>query len=459
MYYENNIKLLKKNYNQIYKDIIKIIPNKNFYEVIKTKTNQLTLQIIKENKSIYLHSKYNPTREAKNIAEENYDLNVQNYIIFGLGFGYHVEQLMKIAPNANFYILETNKEIFRLAVDNVDLTSIIDNNRIHLYVSDDIPQISKIFNNILLLDDMKIVLHNTFLKIIPNHLLEIKHLLEEFKMKEKSVEKFTPLLEQNFKVNIENYDKNVDILFNKFKNIPLYIISAGPSLDKNIKELKKVKGIILSVGRAVRPLLKEGIAPNLIIITDPQQFVYDRQLKDLHIDVPIIVLSTCDKNIMLKYKGQKLIALQEGYLMAEKYARENKNKLIQTGGSVATTALDVAINMGCNPIIFVGQDLAYTNNKTHSKATNFEDITVNDKLREVEDVYGNKVYTPKNLHSYLRWIQNRIKVEKDIKFIDATEGGARIMGTEVLTLRETIEKYSKRVLHNKIELKNLYSCR
>jgi len=98
-------------------------------------------------------------------------------------------------------------------------------------------------------------------------------------------------------------------------------------LDKNIHELTKVKdsGIILSVGRAVRPLLAANIMPDYIIITDPSDYLYSMQLKGLDIDIPIIILSTCDKNVMLNYKGLKYIALQEGYFPAEEYAIENNN--------------------------------------------------------------------------------------------------------------------------------------
>lgn len=444
MHYQNNINLLKKNYPNILKDIIKIIPNKNTYEITKNKTNQSTVKINQKDKSYFLHSKYNPNREAKNIAEKNYDESIENYIVFGLGFGYHVEELITMDPNANFYIIETNKEIFRLALDNMDLSNIINNNRVKLYVTDEIVEINQILNEVLQKNDIKIVFHNPSFRIVPNELLQLKYVLEEYKMKENTIEKFAPAWEENFKSNIKHYDANVDILFDKYKNTPLYIISAGPSLDKNINELKKVKdkGIILSVGRAVRILLKENIEPDLIVIIDPQDFVYNSQLKGLDIDVPIIVLSTCDKNVMLNYKGQKLIALQEGYTPVEEYAKQHNHKLVQTGGSVATTALDIAINMGCNPIIFVGQDLAYTDGKSHSKDTFSKDMYNLKNLREVEDIYGNTVYTPKNLYSYLRWIQNRIKLEKDIKFIDATEGGAKIEGTEILTLDETIRRYS-----------------
>lgn len=167
------------------------------------------------------------------------------------------------------------------------------------------------------------------------------------------------------------------------------------------------------------------------------------QLKGLDIDVPIIVLSSCDKNVMLNYKGRKYIALQNGYPPAEEYAKVNNYLLVETGGSVATTGLDVAIRMGCNPIVFVGQDLAFTDKRTHSKQTFSKDIIHSHSLRDVEDVYGDIIQTSKNLYIYLRWIQNRISEEKDIKFIDATEGGVRIKGTKVMKLGNVVDRINK----------------
>jgi hypothetical protein len=42
---------------------------------------------------------------------------------------------------------------------------------------------------------------------------------------------------------------------------------------------------------------------------------------------------------------------------------------IQSGGSVATSAFDLLLNMGCNPIILFGQDLAYTGREIHCSGT------------------------------------------------------------------------------------------
>jgi len=47
------------------------------------------------------------------------------------------------------------------------------------------------------------------------------------------------------------------------------------------------------------------------------------------------------------------------------YGKYNNSSehLVDSGGSVATTILDIAIKMGGNPIILVGQDLAYVDGK------------------------------------------------------------------------------------------------
>lgn len=406
--------------------------------------NKPTIQVIIDNKTYMLYSKYNPIRDSQAFGEEYYDENIENYLVYGLGLGYHINELENLIIKSNkdyhIYIIECNKELVNLAMDNINLSSILKNENITFIRMENDKESYDKLKKILSIDNIKIAIHRPSLNIIPKEFINLKYLLEEFMMKQNTIEYYSNDLDDNYNYNIQNFDLNVDSLFNKYSNKPLYLVAAGPSLDKNIHELAKVKdnGIILSVGRAVRPLLVAGIRPDYIIITDPSDFLYDMQLKGLDIDVPIIVLSTCDKNVMLNYKGKKYIALQNGYLPAEGYAKDNNNVLVNTGGSVATTGLDVAIKMGCDPIIFVGQDLAFTGYKTHSKDTFTKDVINSNNLRDIEDIKGDIIQTSKNLYIYLRWIQNRIAKESHIEFIDATEGGARIKGTKVMKLGEVI---------------------
>lgn len=54
------------------------------------------------------------------------------------------------------------------------------------------------------------------------------------------------------------------------EDIPTIVVSAGPSLNKNIMDLKKAvgKACIIATDTAMKPLLNAGIIPNLFVIID-----------------------------------------------------------------------------------------------------------------------------------------------------------------------------------------------
>ncbi len=112
--------------------------------------------------------------------------------------------------------------------------------------------------------------------------------------------------------------------------------------------------------------------------------------------------------------------------------------LFNTGGSVSTTALDIGIKFGCKRIIFIGLDLAYTNNQGHALDTPTAEMMDTTELRKVLDINGRLVGTGKSLDIYRKWIEKRIKGIDNIEFIDATEGGALIEGMRVCKLVDVI---------------------
>ena len=59
---------------------------------------------------------------------------------------------------------------------------------------------------------------------------------------------------------------------------------------------------------------------------------------------------------------------------------------------------------------------------------------------EVEDIYGGKVLTEENMDAYRLWFETQIVRYPRLHVIDATEGGAKIRGTEILTLKAAIER-------------------
>lgn len=158
-------------------------------------------------------------------------------------------------------------------------------------------------------------------------------------------------------------------------------------------------------------------------------------------NVPMFLLSTAAHKLKQSYAGKKYLIFQKDYPKAEEYAKEHGLTLYETGGSVMTTALDIAIRMGCKKIVFLGLDLAYTGNYAHAAGTSRREIPEGSTdLRMVEAIGGEMLYTSRSLTMYRKWIERRIARERasDIAFIDASEGGARIKGTQIKTLKEVI---------------------
>lgn len=222
------------------------------------------------------------------------------------------------------------------------------------------------------------------------------------------------------------------------------VVAAGPSLDKNVQELKRAKnrGCIIAVDTALKTLLKAGIMPDLAVLIDPakEPALFNRE--EL-LTMPLCVAIYANSEIVQRHSGKKFFATRDIEFMEELATQYKKDLYVmQTGGSVANNAFSVARIMGFKTIILVGQDLAYPGGKVHSAAAyeNEAEIEMSSKYFEVEDIYGGKVYTEANMDAYRRWFEEQISFNPDCHVIDATEGGAMIRGTEIMTLYEAIER-------------------
>ena len=214
------------------------------------------------------------------------------------------------------------------------------------------------------------------------------------------------------------------------------------------------KANIIATDTAMKPLLNAGIVPNFFVVVDGLKPGVLFQHKDIS-KVPMVTMTAIATEPMKIHKGKKFFyasdsAIEEE-IMQKAYAKDQKTVKIPwlaSGGSVANSAFSLGIYMGSQTIILVGQDLAMTGNKTHADGTfkeKMETIDVNSgQYFEIESIDGGKVLTRLDFKMYLDWFEDQIKEKSNIRVIDATEGGAKIHGSEVMTLKEAIEKCCKK---------------
>jgi hypothetical protein len=85
----------------------------SLYE-LTTSRNGLTVPVIK---GVHLHSVYNPSKEAEAFAKGFQEsINKKsNILVLGLGFGYHIEEIAKIASKAHeeyrIWVIEPNERL------------------------------------------------------------------------------------------------------------------------------------------------------------------------------------------------------------------------------------------------------------------------------------------------------------------------------------------------------------
>lgn len=424
------------------------------YTVEQSKENVPTVKINNDSKSVYMHSKYSPSKEAEKWVN-SIDFKSDSILIcFGFGFAYHIKELLKrFTENNKIFIYEPDEELFYTALENVDLTELLNDSRVYICVGDMLSKFTAfVLDNIPkeATNKIKTIKYNDYDKFFNNEYAEFLKVVRDtilILVVDKNTichyaENWTKNLACNIKEIINSY--NIADFKDIVKGKPVVVVSAGPSLDKNVEQLKRIKGkiLIISAFTAVSNLISHGIKPDIIVTTD----VIQTDPENSFADIPVLYIPITSYGTMLAFKGPKIVCPS----MVEKFTAALLNKykkeihFTAVGGSVACTAVDAAVMMGASAVILIGQDLAYPNNKIHADKyvfdETFEELSERKELIEVEDIYGNRILSDSVMKSYILWFENYIE-SCDRLFIDATEGGALIKGTKIMTFSAAIDEY------------------
>ncbi|PIH03771.1 motility associated factor glycosyltransferase family protein [Clostridium combesii] len=433
----------------------------------KSKDNKNIFRIKKDNKWIYMGSKYSVSRDVDNFINKALEIinDEQLLIIFGLGVGEHIIKLLSYLSQQNkVIIIEPNNSVINSFRQLEYYKEIVLDKRIEIIRYNSIileNVISKYMNNMI---NMEFLIYANYDKVYNEEILKTIEILKKYK-KDKSLENNT--LITCGKSNWINYVNNLNSIINSipinnikdlYKGKSAIIVSAGPSLDKNIHLLKEYREnfIIICGLRTLKPLLDIGVKPDFICVIDFGDKIYELGHPFLNFNIPLVYHIASNYNFVREYKGPKIFFntynIEKNYL--NNLIDQKIDSIIQ-GGSVAHVCMGLAIYLGCNNIIFIGQDLAYTGERLHSNSSTLKteggNIGMYDDNIYADDINGNKVRTSFELDAYRRYIEFYIHMLKNINFINSTEGGANIKGTKVMPLKESLNKYGKFVSKKNIE--------
>jgi len=245
----------------------------------------------------------------------------------------------------------------------------------------------------------------------------------------------------------------------RYAGVPAVLVSPGPSLDRNIGHLKALQGkaLLLAPGQSIKRLHKEAIYPDFVAVIDPQDYTspsvpfFDAALIRDH--QALLAGVTCHPNVLgLPYRRKYVFGSTRVTAWIDAIFGDAP---VNIGGtSVAVAALNMLIDWGCNPIVLVGQDLAFSHGKRYAGATDDQSETptqpasvATHAVIEVDGYYGGKVATS---YSYkialyeMEIIAERLASRPDAPVVvNATEGGANIRGFLKLPLAEVIKGWKE----------------
>lgn len=473
-YWANNIKALSRKNKRLADELERLdLQEKNGYVRAKELQNGAKILEIEESGHIWhLNSRLDPEGAAELYAQRYSVKPFYRYFIFGFSDGRAIRKLLEKCDDSNIVIIcEPDKEIMAEALRQFDLEALLTDERVW-------PCLSEMW------DDMCCAVFGTVdysyinlveFCILPGYDVLYTESCQKFidevidRIRNEVVNRHTHMyferaIPRNILYNMRNMIRQRNAIQmksvleqEKIEDVPAIIVGAGPSLDKNIKEMKRAvgKAFIFVVDAALNTVMREGIRPDLACTVDPKapERFYERAERH-----ELLWSSSCWANPnMLKKYGKKVFYHNSVNPWWSKAVQEELGYSIfpkmETGGCVSAEAFQLARYLGFQTIIFVGQDLAFTNGHTHTNGIKGvlgtdEDYISHRYIVQVEDADGNLLDTDFQMNFYRQWFEKKIRQNKGkLRVIDATEGGAKIEGAIIQSLKDTIDQECKREIN------------
>lgn len=365
----------------------------------------------------YLHSKYDPIKEAKQFIFSNANvLNKKKVLVYGIGLGYHIIEILK-NTKARIYLFEWNEKLIEYS--RMINEEIFQNNRIKL-IDKNNKEFYKVMSEILG-ETKEMLIHKPSLETIKEDNQELYNLLNDFSIRKQLVhinKNSNDKYEENYKANIKIQHKNIIEFIEKIKskNKTILITAAGPSLDNELDILKsnRERFTVFTVGSALRTVIENKIYPDAIFLIDGDKEIKNQFIGFENLNIPLCFSAYASKEAVRIYNGSKYI-----------FNDKEEGLQVITGGTVAVAALNVAIKCCPKDVIFVGQDLAIIDGKNHTKS--YEKMYCDKKesqykLIDVQGVNGRSVKTIQSYILFKNTIEKIIERNSSIRFVNCSNG-------------------------------------
>ncbi len=459
--YERNQKALLFIYPSL-SQLLETVDVDACYEVFMFENDVNSLNIVDKQKNLFLYEGKPLDAIQQSLEQFQALCNYPYLYFFGMGNGVLLKKLLENRHHKRIVVVEPVLEILYVVLHLIDFSEDILSGRIVFLSKEELvfSRIALLFNN-----------------------LETQRYARVYDLQVSTsfYERFHDLMVKTNRLFIEALYHNVQSAGNDmhdaligmehhFMNLPFMLttpplldffkkaqttevailVSTGPSLAKQLPLLKEIAPYvtIFAVDASFPVLSKYSIRPDVVVSMErvplTGRFFKDTP-KEAFEGVVFALSSLQHPEVVQNIKGgtTQMSMRPFGYMMATDVPQWG---YVGIGMSAANMAYELIYHSGFKTCVLIGQDLAYgEDGKSHSSGHIFGEDEVKHKESDtwVERYGGNG-----RVKTIWAWDMFRKFFEKDIaetkakmQTINATEGGARIVGAIELSFAESVGKY------------------
>ncbi len=447
--YRKNISIIEERFPALVPELS--VSNNGTVETVESKSGGPVPCFVQgEGRKLFIHSRVDPIREAERFIQEIDFSERDLVVVFGFGFGYHVEELIrKAGRNITVLAVEKDPLVLRSAFESRDLSELISQENFLLAVDPGEDEIVSLMRgrssrNVLF------ITHRGSHQIYPEYYSNILSIMRSY-ISTKDVNiatlaKFEKAWTSNIARNIGVITDScgANVFYDAFKGIPSIVVAAGPSLSESIPFIRENSShaIIIAVDTSYRILVEHGITPHFCVTVDAQ-LINSRYFEGVTpSDTVLVADPMVHPSTFRFFKGNVTVTGVAFEMMKWIENICGARGDLTHGGSVSTNAYDFAKRIGASPVILVGQDLSFTKGLAHVKGSYLDEQIHNKTWRFnnaqmfnrrqltflpkilLPGINGDRVHTNQKMVIFINWFEKR----NDPELMNATCDGVSIRG-------------------------------
>lgn len=246
------------------------------------------------------------------------------------------------------------------------------------------------------------------------------------------------------------------------------VVSAGPGLAHNghllQREGLRERAVIVAAQTALKPLLRLGVRPHFVTALDHHEIsrrFYEGLTPDDVQGVTLVCEPKVNPAVPGAFPGE--VRYVDSELLDQVLGGElvRPRATLPPGATVAHLSHHLARFLGCDPVVLVGQDLAFTGGVYYGAGAAIHDVWAGElgafrtlemlewervartkrTLRVAQDSAGKPVFTDEQMASYLASFEELFSQDHALgrRVLDASEGGAMKQHADPVTLEAALD--------------------